>query len=274
MSKLMWIAGILLIAAGIALGLMLFVSLASVAGWLSAEVPAIFITGGVLALGLGSVISSVDALRAAKSAPAYASQAPAETAPIPEFGRRVTEPAAAAAIAASAQTAAAIHEVEEAEPEVSQPVKETIEALEDARQRIEQAFEPPQEPAERPAANVLEQPAAEPPAAELPATELPAAKSRPAVIFATEEPPALEPVEEEAPADDMEEAEAESGAQSEDDDEIAEGQLYVVEERIIRARPARILSDGTVEAETDDGWMRFENLEHLDEYLDAAAQNR
>ena len=26
---------------------------------------------------------------------------------------------------------------------------------------------------------------------------------------------------------------------------------------------------GTVEAETDDGWMRFENLEHLEEYLDA-----
>ena len=50
-----------------------------------------------------------------------------------------------------------------------------------------------------------------------------------------------------------------------------EDQLYVVEERLIRARPARLLSDGTVEAETDEGWMRFENLEHLDEYLDAMA---
>ena len=48
-----------------------------------------------------------------------------------------------------------------------------------------------------------------------------------------------------------------------------EGQLYVIEERIIRNREARILSDGTVEAETDEGWMRFENLEHLNEYLDA-----
>ena len=48
-----------------------------------------------------------------------------------------------------------------------------------------------------------------------------------------------------------------------------DGQLYVVEERIIRRHPARILSDGTVEAETSEGWMRFENLEHLDEYLDA-----
>lgn len=48
-----------------------------------------------------------------------------------------------------------------------------------------------------------------------------------------------------------------------------EGELFVVEEKVIRGRPARVLSDGTVEAETDEGWMRFENLEHLDEYLEA-----
>jgi hypothetical protein len=48
----------------------------------------------------------------------------------------------------------------------------------------------------------------------------------------------------------------------------------VVEERVIRRHPARILSDGTVEAETAEGWMRFENLEHLDEYLDAMEQAR
>jgi hypothetical protein len=52
----------------------------------------------------------------------------------------------------------------------------------------------------------------------------------------------------------------------------AEDELYVVEEKSIRGRPARILSDDTVEAETDEGWMRFENLEHLNEYLDAAGQ--
>jgi hypothetical protein len=51
-----------------------------------------------------------------------------------------------------------------------------------------------------------------------------------------------------------------------------EGELYVVEDKVVRGRPARILSDGTVEAETDEGWMRFENLEHLDEYLDAVEQ--
>jgi hypothetical protein len=70
-------------------------------------------------------------------------------------------------------------------------------------------------------------------------------------------PPKLEPVKE---------AEEEEGA---DDDT-----LYVVEEKTIRGRPARILSDGTVEAETEEGWMRFENMEHLDEYLDATGEEK
>ena len=50
----------------------------------------------------------------------------------------------------------------------------------------------------------------------------------------------------------------------------ADGRAVVVEERVISGCPARILSDGTVEAETDDGWMRFENTEHLEEYLDGS----
>jgi hypothetical protein len=50
---------------------------------------------------------------------------------------------------------------------------------------------------------------------------------------------------------------------------VSEEELFVVEERTIAGKPARILSDGTVEAETDDGWMRFENVEHLEEYMEA-----
>ncbi len=57
-----------------------------------------------------------------------------------------------------------------------------------------------------------------------------------------------------------------------DEEEVVEGELYVLEERDIRGRPARILSDSTVEAETDEGWMRFENLEHLNEYLDSMGE--
>ena len=72
-------------------------------------------------------------------------------------------------------------------------------------------------------------------------------------------------------------AEAEVTAAAETEDDIQdqaealapEDALFVVEERTIRDRPARLLSDGTVEAETDEGWMRFENVEHVEEYLDA-----
>jgi hypothetical protein len=65
----------------------------------------------------------------------------------------------------------------------------------------------------------------------------------------------------------------ETGAPSEEEG-IEDETLYVVEEKTIRGRPARVLSDGTVEAETDEGWMRFENMEHLDEYLDATSEDK
>lgn len=68
-------------------------------------------------------------------------------------------------------------------------------------------------------------------------------------------------------------AEAASGDAAGDDAPALDGELYVIEEKVIRGRPARVLSDDTVEAETDEGWMRFENLEHLNEYLDAEGED-
>jgi hypothetical protein len=65
------------------------------------------------------------------------------------------------------------------------------------------------------------------------------------------------------------EAKAAAAEPQPEEPEAAEDELYVVEEREFRGRPARVLSDGTVEAETDEGWMRFENMEHLEEYMDA-----
>jgi hypothetical protein len=246
MSKLMWIAGILFLAAGIALGLMVFVSTASVISWgITLEVAVLLIVGGVLSLGLGGLINNLEVLASRPAPTPFVVQAEsAPAAPIPEFGRRSvfeTVPPRAAAAAAAAPV------VEAAEMEVSEPVKETIEALEEARQKIEKAFEP--KPVE-----VAADESAEPDAAEAPAA------------------PVLEPiVEVEELEVEIAEAEAgEPGPEAEPEEEgPPEGQLYVVEERIIRSRPARVLSDGTVEAETDEGWMRFENLEHLDEYLDA-----
>ncbi len=54
---------------------------------------------------------------------------------------------------------------------------------------------------------------------------------------------------------------------------VSEENLYVVEVREIAGKQARVLSDGTVEAETDEGWMRFENPEHLEEYVAAMNVN-
>jgi len=194
MSKLMWIAGILLTAAGAALGVMGFVSAASVAGYgIGLDLAAVLLVGGILSLGLGSVIELLEQQRVLLGGRAELPAAP-PAADIPEFGRK---------------SADAPREAEE----VSEPTRETIKALEQARQKIEQAFEPkPAEP-DRSAPAIAEEVVPEP--------------------------------------------------------DVVPGQLYVVEERFIRMRPARILSDGTVEAETSEGWMRFENLEHLDEYLDA-----
>jgi hypothetical protein len=206
MSKLMWIAGILLTAAGAALGLMAAVSAGSLEGTgIGLDLAAILLVGGILSLGLGSVISLLEQQRLLLAGGAQPAAAAPATA-IPEFGRKGGEAAAAVAAAQAAD-------------EVSEPTRDTIKALEQARQKIEQAFEP------KPAADRNEPEAA------------------------SEDAKAREEIVEEADA--------------------VPGQLYVVEERFIRLRPARILSDGTVEAETEEGWMRFENLEHLDEYLDA-----
>lgn len=222
MAKLMWICGILLIAAGVALGIVLLVSAARPAG-IDIHTAAILLVGGVLALGLGSVIDCQAAALAKPAARAAVPEPviPAATAPIPEFDPRGGKPAAA--------TAAASVMVEE---EVSRPTRDTIQALEQARQKIEQAFDARNETPRD-------------------------AESEPA-----EEQPEAEPEEV------VEEAIVEEEAVAEDE-VMDDGQLYVVEERVIRRHPARILSDGTVEAETAEGWMRFENLEHLDEYLDA-----
>jgi hypothetical protein len=209
MSKLMWIAGILLAAAGVALGLMVLVSAQSLDGLgIGLDLAALLLVGGILSLGLGSVISLLDQQRALLAGRAELGVAAPQT-PIPEFGRKAAETAAAVAVAREGE-------------EVSEPTRDTIKALEQARQKIEQAFEPKSSTAD------------------------------------------AEQAEQEATA-----PEAETVEEATEQPEAVPGQLYVVEERFIRLRPARILSDGTVEAETEEGWMRFENLEHLDEYLDA-----
>lgn len=203
MSKFMMIVGILLLAIGVALGLMTIFSPGPMQVYgLTAEVAAILLVGGVLSMGIGGIL---DALV----------HPIAGTAELP----RVAPPVATAAVATAAVAATA-------EEALSPAVSETIKALEKAKTDLQTAFE--EKPAESLSEAVAVEPEPEPVAEEV----------------------IEEPAEEEVSPDD-------------------DGQLYVLEERSIRGHAARLLSDGTVEAETSEGWMRFENLEHLDEYLDA-----
>jgi hypothetical protein len=209
MSKLMFIFGILFLAAGVALGFLIHFSPGEMqVRGLTADVSAILVVGGALCLGLGSTIG---ALRDRTVAPVVAEavtetpEAQVEKPATPKFtgfGKKTATAAVAAeASGAVAETAAAS----------KTSVSDTVAALEQAKTDIAVALgvEPQKAAPEEPVA----------------------AKAEP---------------------------------------EAAEGEeLYVVEEKVIRGRPARVLSDGTVEAETDEGWMRFENLEHLDEYLEA-----
>jgi hypothetical protein len=236
MSKLMQVLGIVLLAAGIALAIMGLVNQAQLQVRGIEMASAInLIIGGILAIGLGGVISAVGGHAprmdyaiedtapepVAEAAPARAVEEavtedkPAEEAParkpmrFPSFGRKLEEAGVATAATATAATAAVAETAAKAEEVVTPAVKETIDALEQAKSDLENAL---------------------------------------------------------TGNDSVENMETAEAA------EPADGELFVVEDKVVRGRPARILSDGTVEAETEEGWMRFENLEHLDEYLDAVEQ--
>jgi hypothetical protein len=221
MSKLMWVLGILLAAAGIALALMTTFSPGKMQAYgLLPDTAAILFVGGILSLGLGGVI---DALRRSPMAMPDAKPTIAvvpESAPIEEeaapvklpvgFGRKAAEVTAATAAVAAAggsvlsNTSSAISKTS---------VSDTIAALDEAKADIKKAL---------------------------------------------------------GGMDDIAGTQNNYGAATSPAD--TDPELYVVEEKIIRGRPARILSDETVEAETDEGWMRFENLEHLNEYIDSTEE--
>jgi hypothetical protein len=216
MSKLMSVLGIILLAVGLAIGLLEIANPGHLQGMgVNLDTSVSLIVGGILAIGLGGVIAALE--RGILTVPGYeettateevattveaetstseAEEKPSRKILFPSFGRKA---AATAAVAA-----------EDSPPSV----QETIDALEQAKKDIKGAL------------GGME--------TILPETET---------------------------------AESKSDSAS---DEPVEGELYVIEEKTIRGRPARILSDNTVEAETDEGWMRFENVDHLNEYLDSA----
>jgi hypothetical protein len=229
MSKFMAIAGILAAAAGVALALMGYVS--------PGPLQVVGLTPEVAAIlligGLGLI-----GIGGVISAIEHSTRA---TRDLRHWmgGEEVPhhhETAVAAGVAVAASEAAA--EIEEKAKEAVQAARastsETIAALDKAKEDISKAL-----------GVTADAPATAPPPPIVPP-----------VIPPPPEPPPV--AKEESPA--VVEAEAA---------EVDEDQLFVVDEKVIRGRPARVLSDGTVEAETDEGWMRFENLEHLEEYLDS-----
>ncbi len=260
MSKLMSVLGILLLAIGVALSVVGIVNPAQtqILG-VSMDTAAIMGVGGVLSLGLGALIGAVEHMGFAKpaavieevvevvevsepeiiaeakqdaknvfvpSAPEPQTVPDVVEAPVeqpsrirfPGFGRRI----AATTAVATGTVAAVTDAVVVPDVNVAPSVQETIEALEKAKNDINNAM---------------------------------------GGVATVAEPPSVVEA-----AVEIDEPEAE-------EDEAVEGELYVLEEKTIRGRPARVLSDNTVEAETDEGWMRFENLEHLNEYLDAEGEN-
>ncbi len=266
MSKLMSVLGIVLLAIGVALALVGFVNPAQMQVYgLTMDTAAILITGGIISIGLGGAINALtgyvpaqiaasDVVAEVKAAHAVEPLPKIETLPVevptltpaPAFAPAPTEEtptrirfngfgrkAVVDATAAAAGVVTATAAASEVAAETSKTMVASGKgAVDDTIAALEQA--------KADIANAI------------------GGVSN----LSTPETEIEEAVEE---VDDTVEADV-------DAEEGADGELYVLEERDIRGRPARILSDNTVEAETDEGWMRFENLEHLNEYLDAAGE--
>jgi hypothetical protein len=244
MSKLMSVLGIILLAVGAALALVGFVNPAQMQiHGLSLDTAAILLTGGILSVGLGGVIAALEG---------YAPRV-AVTAPVEVISQPVVASPEAPAIVTPIVPLAADDET-------------TLPANDSAPARIRfPGFG-------RKTAAVVATAAVAETVAE---TAAPAKSAVDDTIAALEQAKAdianaIGGVSDvaEAKVDDV----LDDEPVVEDEAEAEDGELYVIEEREIRGRPARILSDQTVEAETDEGWMRFENLEHLNEYLDAAGE--
>ena len=235
MSRLMMVLGILLAALGIVIGIFAFASPGRMQIYgLTLDTGVLLLVGGVLAFGLGALIGTVDKMTGR-------AVMPAQNAPQPKTSATMTADEQPAAIpgfgrkGAGAATAAAVGTIAGAVGEQMATTRPPAPSVAETISALEQA--------KTDIKNAMGGMDAEPVPADI---ALPVITPPAATQFAGEEPA----------ADPAADAEGEAG-------------LYVLEEKMIRGRPARVLSDETVEAETDEGWMRFENLEHLNEYLDS-----
>jgi hypothetical protein len=237
MSKLMIILGIIVAAAGAVLGALIYVSPGEMqVRGLTYDVASVLLVGGLGLVGLGGVIAALEKTTAA-------TRELRDWLTGQDGGQVVAAAAAATAIVAADAGASEFSAEAVTPPPFTVPTPEPASSV----TKFEKLVEESRVSTDRAVAETRETIAA-----------IDKANSELKQALGDESEPAAEPPPAPAP-----EAAAEVTEEAEDT------QLFVVEERLIRGRPARVLSDGTVEAETDDGWMRFENLEHLEEYLDA-----
>jgi hypothetical protein len=270
MRTLLYIIAILLIAAGVAVGLGSFYAPGQVVIGLNLEAASILLTGGFIMLGLATVSAALltvaEALAGGRpassgeSAVVGAAPAPPEKEWPGHYGRRkakaggdlpgflrpargpsMTGPAKPPGLGPAQPPPSPGGLFPDKPVRKSEPIPSVIASTVDAGvpDDLQAAVEreaPSPDRAYPPEPEVVP-PTAPPPA---PATSSPAAP--PPAAAATQAQP------------------------------TTEDQLYVIEERLVRGKVARVLSDGTVEAETAEGWMRFENVEHLEEYLQAMGE--
>lgn len=237
MSKLMIILGIIVAAAGAVLGALIYVSPGEMqVRGLTYDVASVLLVGGLGLVGLGGVIAAMEKTTAA-------TRELRDWLTGQDSGQVVAAAAAATAIVAADSGASEFSAGSVTPPPFTVPTPEPASSV----TKFEKLVEESRVSTDRAVAETRETIAA-----------IDKANSELKQALGDESEPAAEPPP--APA---------AEAATEATEEVEDTQLFVVEERLIRGRPARVLSDGTVEAETDDGWMRFENLEHLEEYLDA-----
>lgn len=268
MNRLLHIGGIVLIAAAILAAIASFTSPGQIVLGVNLSLAAILLVGGFIVLGLAGVLSALEEV--VESARRQTGHARA-VAPWLVPGAAQTAKVAAQPgdegeldydqVAELRQPSAATHETAAADSPVDTEVAEEelrveaeIRPVASATEDVEQLGEP--------------RFAAEPGDVEEPLTAGSAAEERARATGPDQAGEDSEPIE---PA--LERPEAEPYELRQPADEFAEeaAPLYVVEERRFRGRTARLLSDGTVEAETDEGWLRFEDFDHLQEYLEAMA---
>ncbi len=299
MSKFLMIAGILLAALGLTTVLMVLFSFGQmqILG-ITPDFAITLIVGGLVTLGLGGVVDAIQkstgtfgdirerlarveleagvppgranlpvnaATAAATAAAAAAAAEAAASVRIPAPVPAAAESAGRVFESARSRTGEVAESLRSDTEKMIAEARQTSEALDRAKAEIEEALAPEEITIPPEAQMSHEYPVTEMESAQEPEIE-PKPEPEPEIQVAEVEEPEPETVAEPEP-------EIEAGDEPAEDEQ-ADDQLYVVEERMIRGRPARVLSDGTVEAETDEGWMRFENLDHLEEYLDAMSPGR